>query len=179
MRATDRRRRGCGLLLALALVGCASSPAPRGWLSPALEAQSDPYGAWIVVSRFGAEASVAGEFLAVDRDSVFVLTPDSVIHRIPADSVRVADLAFYDARWGSLAAWTGIGAASTISNGFVLLLTLPTWVIGGSIATSLHSLDPLRRVERTGDWDAVRQFARFPRGMPADLPAVLPPKPAP
>lgn len=160
-------------------LGCAANPAPRGWLAPAREAQTDPYGAWIVVKRLGGGGDVSGEFLAVERDSLFVLSANSAVRAIPLDGVLRAQIAFYDARSGDLALWTALGSLSTISNGAFLIFTFPIWIIGGSVATAGQSSAPLRRVDPTHTWDAVRMYARFPGGLPPNLPRMLPPKPRP
>jgi hypothetical protein len=167
--------RGLISLLAAALLACSQNPAPRGWLPPPRAAQSDPYGAWIVVWS-PAWGEWAGEFLAVERDTVFLLTPDSVVRAVPIDSIREAELAFYDAQWGGLSLWTGVGSVATISNGAFLVITLPMWLIGGSAATGGQSRAPLRRVRQPGEWDGVRMFARFPTGLPPGLPRRLLPR---
>ena len=161
--------------LAIGTLACARNPAPGAWLGTAAEMQNDPYGAWIVVSADSVETF--GEFLAVDRDSVFVLGQDVTVRTVPLSRVTHAELAFFDARWSDLALWTGLGALSTISNGVILVLTFPTWIIGGTIATAAESRAPLRTVNRIEDWDSVRMFARFPGGLPENLPRRLPTKP--
>jgi hypothetical protein len=170
-------RRWLASVLAGGTLACAQNPAPRGWLVPAREAQADPYGAWIVVSRLGGGPDVGGEFLAVQRDSVFVLLADGEVRTVPLDSVLHARIVFYDAQWGGLAIWTTLGSLSTISNGAFLVFTFPLWVIGGSLATAGQSHAPLHRVDRAGDLGLFRMYARFPGGLPANLPRTLPPKP--
>lgn len=157
-------------------LACARSPSPAGWLAPARQAQADPYGAWIVITRLGGSPVESGEFLAVERDSVFVLSSNREVRTIPRDSVLRAEIWFYDAEWGKLAGWTALGSLSTISNGFFLILTFPAWAIGGSIATALQSRAPLYQVDRPYAWDGARMYARFPAGLPANLPRTLPPK---
>ena len=177
MRASSgRRRRGILAVLVVTVIGCAHNPAPGAWLSPPFDAQSDPYGAWVDVST-GDTTGVAGEFLAVERDSIFVLSLDSTVHAVPTAHVVRAQLAFYDARWGDLALWSALGAVSTISNGVLLVFTFPTWVIGGTIAAASDSRAPIRKVTHAEEWEGVRMYARFPAGMPENLPRRLPPKP--
>jgi hypothetical protein len=167
--------RWIGFALAGGALACSQNPAPTGWLAPARAAQSDPYGAWIVVWP-PAGPEVAGEFLAVDRDTVFVLPPGGGVRAVALGSVEGALVAFYDAQWGGLTGWTMAGALSTISNGWFSAFTFPLWTIGGSLITGGQSRAPLRRVRSAADWSAVRMFARFPAGLPPDLPRTLPPK---
>jgi hypothetical protein len=169
--------------LALALVwgvaACSQNPAPAGWLAPPRQAQSDPYGAWIVVWQpappdlRGEVLAAQGEFLAVDRDSVYVLSPDSVVRAVPVGTIHSARIAFYDAQSAGLGIWTGVGSVSTISNGGFLVLTLPLWVIGGSLITGGQSRAPLRDVQAGDSWDVLRRYARFPQGLPEGLPRRL------
>ena len=172
-------RRWLPLALAALLAACSHNPAPDGWLKPAREAQDDPYGAWIVISPLGDGPKLQGEFLAVEPDSVFVLSTGGDVQTIPRDSVARAQVAFYDSQWGNLAIWTTVGTLSTISNGWFLGFTFPLWTIGGSLATSSQSRAPLVWVDSTGAWDGVRMYARFPGGLPANLPRTLSPKPSP
>lgn len=178
-----RRSLGIALALVLAFVvvcgapACVANPAPERWLAPATAARTDPYGAWIVITKVGDSSEVSGEFLAVGRDSVFVLLEDSTVRSLPTDSVATAQVAFYDAQWDQLTMWTVAGALGTISNGAFLILSLPVTVIGGTIATRNTSREPIRMVDGPGGWDAVRMYARFPAGLPENLPRRLPPKP--
>jgi hypothetical protein len=175
MRASRWRRRA-SLILVAATAACAKNPAPIGWLSPAVAAQNDPYGAWIVVTTSDTSGT-SGEFLAVDNDSVFVLSLDSTVRAVPRASVREARIAFYQAQLGTVILWSALGTLSTLSNGVLLVFTAPTWIIGGTVASASESRAPLRTVARPEDWEGVRGYARFPMGMPPNLPRRLPTKP--
>ena len=109
--------------------GVQPHPAPSGWLARAGQAQSDPYGAWIVVSPPAGGTTLEGELLAIDRDSVFVLTAVGAVRSEALDPGSRAVLAFYDAGTTDLTTWTALGALSTISNGHLLIFTLPAWAI--------------------------------------------------
>jgi hypothetical protein len=165
-------------LAAWAACGCAGNPAPRGWLAPAREAQAEPFGAWIVLSHTRAQ-DLGGEFLAVDRDSVYLLSRAGEVLAFSVAGVREAKIAFYDAQWGALAAWTTVGALSTISNGAFLIFTFPLWTIGGPLITGGQSRAPIKTVDTAASWEAVRMYARFPAGLPENLPRKLPPKQRP
>jgi len=119
---------------------------------------------------------VSGEFLAVDEDSIFVLQMDGAVRGIRIANIRKATIAFYDAQWGVMLVWTALGSMSTISHGFGLIFTFPVWVIGGSLATASEHQAPLIRVKQKEQLNAVRMYARFPGGVPADLPRTLPPR---
>jgi hypothetical protein len=168
---------GAVMAAAALLAGCVRNPAPRGWLPPATQALHDVYGAWIdVPSRDGA-ATVSGEFLAVDRDSVFVLTPRGEVTPVALSRAGRVTIAYFDPRTSALVWRTALTSAATLANGFFLVFTLPATVITGTTAAARASRAPLRYVPPDGSWDDVRQFARFPVGLPAGLPRTLPVRP--
>ena len=175
-----RGRAGAAVALLVSSAACISNPAPRSWLPRAEPATRDVYGAWIVVTTSQtattAPSIFAGEFLAVGRDTVFVLTLGGAVKPIPTGDVQRARVAFYDAEWGGLGAWTALGTLSTISNGFYLVLTAPAWLLGGSGVTASQSKAPIRDVTEVGDWSKVSMYARFPGGWPDKLPRELPRK---
>lgn len=160
--------------LALTALGCARSLAPPGAVSRPAQAVADPYGAWVLLERNHPAGALAGELLAVDRDTVYLLIADSLVHGVPLDSVRQATIAWYRDHAGDLALWTTLGTLSTISNGFFLLLTAPAWLITGSVATAIESRAALVRVPGQTDWVTARTYARYPAGLPPDLPRQLP-----
>ena len=176
MQGTNRHSRA--VLLALLAIACATNPAPRGSVPTPIEAPSDPYGAWIEVTLAdAAKTVVAGELLAVESDSVFVLTPDGVVRPVSIGGVGTALVATYRPNVEWISAWAAVGTVSTISNGAFLILTAPTWVIGGIVAANSESRAPLRKLKAGEAWDGVSMFARFPGGLPQDLPRRLPPRP--
>lgn len=172
----DSGTRAAILPLVALVTGCVGNPAPAGWLAPATEMQADPYGAWIVVETRG-RTSQQGEFLAVDRDTVYLLVSDGQVQAFPVYGIHRARIAYYDSQWGGLAAWTGLGALSTLSNGWFAGLTFPLWVIAGPITTGGQSRNPIETVERGESWTDVRRYARYPQGVPDEMPRRMDPKP--
>jgi hypothetical protein len=79
---------------------------------------------------------------------------------VPTALVTVGTLTAYDSQYGALRLWTILGTVSTVSHGFVLVLTAPIWAIAGSTATASASKAP--RVEST-DPALLRVYARFPQ----------------
>jgi hypothetical protein len=120
--------------------------------------------------------SIEGELLAVEFDSVFVLTQTGDVRSEPLSDVERAVLAFYAPDKTGLVVWTALGAISTISNGVLLIFTFPMWVIAGIAATRSQSRAPLYWIEANGDWAGAKSFARFPGGLPPHLPRKLTPK---
>ncbi len=169
-----RQRARCLLfpLLLLAVGGCASSGAPKGWLPVPGESGPDPYGGWITIEYGEPPNTLAGEFLCVDFDSLYVLVDhagaDAEVDCIPTADVVEARIAYFDAQVGQAAAAVAGGALASVSHGFYVLISAPVWlVIGGSMA-GVHSYAPLADYP-DHDWEVLRRFARFPQGVPVGL----------
>ena len=160
MRATRPWAAGVGL--GLALVACAGNTAPAGFLVPPRLAQTEAYGGWVELLVTGG-ARVDGELIAVTADSVWVLGTASVV--VPVASVRQGKLTTTNAEVGNVAGATGLGVVSTISNGILLVFTMPLWIIVGTAAGSSQSYAPERRVSPL-HWAELNGFARFPQGLP-------------
>jgi hypothetical protein len=173
---------------ALFFAACASNPAPQGWLPSAEEGQKDPYGAWVVVSY--ADTSVEGvlragdlvhapvrteegELIALDHDTLFFLV-ESLLVAVPHDRIIDARTCAYDANYGGLAAWNLLGTLSTLSNGYFAGLTLPLWLIVGSMSVAAQSHAPFERYDPRSfqldeSWMQLGHYARFPQGLPPAL----------
>jgi hypothetical protein len=173
--------RAC-ICAAVLLAACVSNPAPSGWLPLAQEVAREAYGGWIAVDTAheagrgwyaagdsGSGAGVEGELIAVDPDTVFVLSGTGLL-TVPKRTVRQATLFAFDAQWGGLALWSVLGALSTVSNGYFLVLTAPIWIIAGTSATASRSRAPMVELAQEGDrWEKLRLYARFPQGMPMGI----------
>ncbi len=160
MRAT--RPWAVGVGLGLALVACAGNTAPAGFLVPPRLAQTEAYGGWVELLVTGG-ARVDGELIAVTADSVWVLGTASVV--VPVANVRQGKLTTVQSEVGNVAGATGLGVVSTISNGILLVFTMPLWIIVGTAAGSSQSYAPERRVPPL-HWAELNGFARFPQGLP-------------
>ena len=160
MRAT--RPWAVGVGLGLALVACAGNTAPAGFLVPPRLAQTEAYGGWVELLVTGG-ARVDGELIAVTADSVWVLGTASVV--VAVANVRQGKLTTVQSEVGNVAGATGLGVVSTISNGILLVFTMPLWIIVGTAAGSSQSYAPERRVPPL-HWAELNGFARFPQGLP-------------
>lgn len=160
------------ILLATSLgTGCASNPAPDGWLPSARDVPADPYGAWIRIEFDSGTTKdeIEGELLAAEPDTVYLLSDEAVV-AFPCESIRHARVAWFASGAGNLAAWTLLGSLSTLSNGYFAGLTMPLWVLTGSLATSAQSQAPL--VDYRPDQGVTtdfRAYSRFPQGLPDGL----------
>lgn len=152
----------------LLLGGCASTSAPDDWTSDAQTMQREAYGAWVDVTHGDSAQpmTVRGELIAVSPDSVHVLPLDSTLQSVARPTINELQMVTFDANWGNLATWTALGTLSTLSHGFILILSAPVWIIGGSAATGTQSYRP---VFTNPDTETLRTYARFPQGLPPNL----------
>ncbi|HKQ56499.1 MAG TPA: hypothetical protein VJY35_01410 [Candidatus Eisenbacteria bacterium] len=163
-------RWACAALLAgCCLAGCAKSTAPKGWLSPAVDAQRAAHGGWLSLQMKGdsRRANHEGELLAIQADSVYMLEHGACI-ALPTAHVIEATLTAYEANSGLLAGWTLAGTLSTASHGAWLLLSAPVWIITGAVQSASESR-AARTTIRSSNWEDARPYARFPQGLPEGL----------
>ena len=156
--------------LSLLAAGCAGTRGPSGYLQPAQVAQHEAYGAWIDVDFRDDRAELAGELVAVESDTVFVLTR-SGLHTIARTSIHAARLGTYDSEWANLAYWVTGATLMTASHGWYSSITAPIWIITGVVAAATVSRGPIEDVKGNdvSRWREVSRFARFPQGMPRDI----------
>jgi hypothetical protein len=154
----------------LMTVTCARTPGPPGYLEPAEVEQRDAYGTWIDVHYEDNRTELSGEFIAVEPDTVFVLTR-SGLRAIPRTMIKAARLGTYDSEWYKLAYWTTGGAFLTVSHGWYAAISAPVWIVTGIIAAASVSNGPIEEVNGNNDfrWQEVSKFARFPQGMPPGI----------
>ena len=153
------------LILAIAVAACGvTNPDPR---KPSLErVQRTAYGGWIVVVQRN-NAVHAGELIAVDRVWMHVLAPNGGMSIIPTGSIARARLFTYESE-GGLGVWGAIGGLSTISHGFILILSFPIWLISLGVVTRAEANHILIEYPDRG-WGSFVRWARFPQGMPRGI----------
>ena len=151
----------------LAALACYTSRAPRNWLPTPAESQSDPYGGWIKVSAKTPTGprEIEGELIAAERDTLHVMAFIELVS-VPLDSVTEVKLEAFRIERVGFATWTALGVLSSLSHGYVFVLTAPVWILGGTFATSSYSRAPLIV---TPTVEALRPYARFPQGFPPGL----------
>jgi hypothetical protein len=159
-------RIGAVVVLALAATGCApGTGAPRGWLPEAEQSLHDTYGGWLRLRSSGdPEQTLQGEFLAVDADSVYVLTAEGFA-AVPVKAVESATVSGYDPQVGSVRGWVAGGSLAALSHGFAAIFSVPLWLGVGSAAAHAQArvaIVPLR----DHDWGHLCKYARFPQGPP-------------
>jgi hypothetical protein len=141
---------------------CATVDAPSHWLSDPDRVASDVRGGWISIKSLRGRA--AGELIAVSKDTVFVA--DSLLRAVASGDIASARLVTYDA--SNMGDYVFLGTLATVSNGWFLFVTAPMWIIGGSIAATSRSFDPVIDYPSKPLMDFA-PFARYPQGLPPGL----------
>lgn len=158
--------RGSALVLAAVLAACSvSNPAPPGWRRTMQGAERSPRGAWVSV-RLRSGGVVQGELLAVDGDRVYVERGKTVVP-IRLRDIAKLDMSAYDSDNDNLVALTVLGTVSTLSHGFLLVISAPVWMLWGSATARDQDREGYEDV--TGRKllpDELRPWARFPQGVP-------------
>ncbi len=159
------------LVATLTLGGCAGSgKAPPGWLPTAETVGNDVYGGWLTLKPVDRQVRLPeGELLAASPDSVWVLPPGGEVVAVPWTQVRRARVEIYDPQLDRPFGWGLLGGLAAASNGVWWLVSLPVWVIGGSVSTHAHA-EAARLEYPEHAWSVLRAGARFPAGLPPGLP---------
>jgi hypothetical protein len=175
MRARSQSIRSWLLILPfLAAGGCASTGAPDNWLAVAEDAPRDPYGSWVTVEyeKEYDEQFLVGEFLAVDSDSLYVLSSyagkDDPVIGVSLELVKKAKIASFDPETGKASGWVLAGTLSSLSHGLGAAISIPLWIIMGSAMAGSHSRTPLENYPDLS-WFELRKYARFPQGPPPGI----------
>ncbi len=169
----------CCLLLVL-LFGCARQSVDRvrgvGSETSDTKLEDVPVKGHDVVVELGEYCKFEGELLAQDWRSLWVLTDDRQLVRVPTARVRRVLVELYAS--GSLATGvvTTVGTLSTVTHGFFLVLTGPAWLISG-ITSSVYESQTNDYGAKGSELDSLWRFARYPQGPPLRL-AVTPTTPA-
>jgi hypothetical protein len=177
----SRNRLWRALPLAAALTACATTSAPPHFLPQPEIAGREVHGGWLevrVANPPGSELRLAGELLAITADSVWLTTrADSLAaansgYVIARSAVTSAKLTWWSAEpgTGNLGVLTILGTLSTISNGLILILSAPAWILTGSIASATYTFAPRTGLEPANPVGPdLRSLSRFPAGMPTGL----------
>ena len=159
------------IILVVAVAGCASNPAPSGWLPGAGDVPIEPYGAWVEVGLGSAERerTVSGELLAVHPDSLFVFVAGN-LEAYSITEIRQARVAWYESGASMLMIWTAAGSLASLSHGAFGVITLPLWILGGSLASASQSRSPFVDYDPAKSrLESLSPYARFPQGIPPDI----------
>lgn len=109
-----------------------------------------------------------GELLDVHKDWVALETSKADLRVSVAKIKEVRVTAYSNGPLvGGLIAWSTSGAATTLSHGWFLIFTAPTWIVAGVSSAVAAAEDPDQSaLVRAGRQTDLWQFVRFPQGLP-------------
>jgi hypothetical protein len=159
------------LVLAWAALGsaCATSNFDR---SPSSDArvQEDVPVSEVPVRGFPVELTmragdpIKGELLGLDELHAWVQGPYGVT-AVHLGNVEKVSVEAHPSGAAAAGVWTGIGTASTLSHGFLLILTAPLWLAAGLTSTITMATGNDRESRDPAQFKRLAQYARFPQGM--------------
>ncbi len=135
--------------------------------------QTRSHGTQALRRRWSGECAVEGELLAIDEQTLWLFAepPEAdeltqpLLVSIPLKRVTAVEIEVHDSVSGTLGVITAVGTASTMSHGFFLILSAPTWLAFG-IPSSLVDNSTGEIDVEPGQRAYLYQFARFPQGLP-------------
>jgi hypothetical protein len=150
------------------LSNCSTVQAPRRSVPKLKGIETDAFGGWITLSLKGSQSSIAGELIAVDTDSIFVMRSDK-IHLYSKTDISTARIILYNTGSNNFLAWTILGSLATISNGGFLIITLPITLIMG-ITTTVAEAKRINFYDYPNiSWGELNKYARFPQGITSKI----------
>jgi hypothetical protein len=154
------------------LWGCAATTAPKGYLPEEAATQWEVCGGWLKVeySNEGIACVADGELLAAQDRKIYILK-DSQTVVILSDSIQKATLDLHLNQASTIGIWTFLGSLSTLSHGFVMVLSLPTWLLVGIPSATFESWADHYVQEKPDEawWNKIKKFCRFPQGIPSGV----------
>jgi hypothetical protein len=172
-RSSRRRYAFAAALAASATGACTGNTAPPGFLPAPEMAGRSVRGGWIQLEVRSGPGLLRfhGELLAISPESLWIrVLPDSgyVIGKAAVSSGKIT---WYDAPTNRVVGNTALGVLSSITNGWLLIVTAPAWVLTGTFSR----YGDLRAAERDlpADFDRrevdLSAVARFPQGIPRGM----------
>lgn len=161
-------------LICLSLMACAGAPIDRsehvGREVRRVPLEEVPvYGSLCEIETLEHDV-IKGELLGVDDEHLHVME-GSQTRAIPRSSVRRMELVdLYTSGALGLGIWTGAGSTSTLSHGWLAIVSLPLWLGLGITSTVVAAFGNDAKLQPT-ERDKAKQFARYPQGMPGTVPS--------
>ena len=158
------------ILAAIWFSGCISMDVPDKFDNPAEEAVTHPYGKWVYV--YSEEGFYQGELMAVEENKVVVREKNESLVHIDSQNVGKMKVRVVNTRAGRGVGISLLGTISTISHGFIFVISAPAWIISSIFIDTRNRNRGYEIWERGGDSSealtAMRKHARFPAGLPEE-----------
>jgi len=173
------------LVLAFALCGCGdpgqlgrSVVSPSDAVAHLALADVPVNGAEVTVVRED-QTKVTGELLEATDVHVVILKEHTMV-RINASDIRRVIVTRYEngTLIAILSVWAGAGAIGQLSHGKFALVTEPIWggIATGALLPVAADEGRFAHVEKRSDFVFLREYARFPQGLPPQYAKGQPPK---
>jgi hypothetical protein len=165
----------CAIWPCLAVLGCASLPldrsVPLGKPTDAPPIYEVPVRGYLVDVELVAGCSHTGELLAADQKRLWLEAGDSDdatlrTLEVPLGSIDSVRIEVHESDSATIGGWMAIGAVSTVTHGFFLILTLPAWALTGGLASGLEAGNNDAEASSADEQGFLYQYARFPQGLP-------------
>ena len=135
-------------------------------------------GAEVTVVR-DDDSQVKGELLEATEAHVVILKEHTMV-RIDAINVRHLIVTRYEngTLIAILAVWSGAGAIGQLSHGKFAAVTEPIWggIAAGALVPVAADEGRFAHVDKRSDFVFLREYARFPQGLPAQYAKGQPPR---
>jgi hypothetical protein len=141
-----------------------------GSLTSGTELARVPTRGYPAVVEYADGCTLEGELLAQDWRNIWLSHESGRVVLIELSSVGRVLIELYPSHPLAMGVWTGIGTVSTLSHGFFLVLTGPTWLASG-IASTVHEAEVNDYAVEGSDLGDLWQFTRYPQGPPPALAA--------
>jgi len=166
------------VLISLSILsGCQNPIIPAGYLPKTKDVSSEAFGKWIKLTTYSdsiktLSVELSGELIAVETDSVYILTEVDLItlHR---DRISGASVYLFQSRkepvygfLGLIPTFAGIIATGEYAGGF-FVLGFPL-LVTSVIQTVIRGNEILYYPKKATLNDLVK-FSRYPQGMPPDI----------
>lgn len=141
------------------VVGSGCKTAPQEWRTGPVRASKTACGGWVEAQATDG-GTVEGELIAVDETTVY-LHDGTRFYAVPRSRIDQSTTIYANSWDGTIAIWTAVGSVASVTHGLWLFLTVPTWVLTGTVAGVVE-----RQTDRDHRTIPLRRRARFPQGLP-------------
>ncbi|WP_373520604.1 hypothetical protein [Aquiflexum sp.] len=150
-------------LMAFGLLACGSAvKAPKGTIPTLDKISESANGGWLTF--YDGSQEISGELIGFKEDSLFVLSNQKLLS-FHQNNIQNARMVLYNTKADNYAIWTGVNSLFSLTNGMLLIFTLPINLIVGGAVTS-GEYQRLNYMDFPAySWTEFQKFSRFPQGL--------------
>jgi len=158
--------------------GCQKPMIPASYMQKPVDATMSIKGSWIVLNTHNdtlplAEKSISGELMAIQSDTVYLLT-DSTLMAVNRNMISSAVLYLFNPQSATAPVIAGLFSMPSVfgaiikDDGAFLLLGVPL-LITGAVMSATESGRNVMKYPDKFQLNDLTKFARFPQGLPSGL----------